>query len=126
MDGNRYINPYTDYGFKYLFGTEPNKELTVLCSELLGGTEEDRCAVSDLYHKDKKAFYDFLGALMTAYSKGYTRGVIEGLAEGRAECRAEGQAEEKKAVARKLKLKGIDIVTIVEATGLPEDIIEML
>ena len=29
MDGNRYINPYTDYGFKYLFGTEPNKELTL-------------------------------------------------------------------------------------------------
>ena len=24
--GGRYINPYTDYGFKYLFGTEPNKE----------------------------------------------------------------------------------------------------
>ena len=24
----RYINPYTDYGFKYLFGTEPNKERT--------------------------------------------------------------------------------------------------
>ena len=29
MDGSRYINPYTDYGFKYLFGTEPNKELTL-------------------------------------------------------------------------------------------------
>ena len=21
-NGSRYINPYTDYGFKYLFGTE--------------------------------------------------------------------------------------------------------
>ena len=25
--GGRFINPYTDYGFKYLFGTEPNKEV---------------------------------------------------------------------------------------------------
>ena len=25
----KYINPYTDYGFKYLFGTEPNKEFTL-------------------------------------------------------------------------------------------------
>ena len=21
----KYINPFTDYGFKYLFGTEPNR-----------------------------------------------------------------------------------------------------
>ena len=25
----RYINPYTDFGFKYLFGTEPNKDITL-------------------------------------------------------------------------------------------------
>ena len=36
----RYINPYTDYGFKYLFGTEPNKEFTLaLVNELLRGRE---------------------------------------------------------------------------------------
>ena len=36
----RYINPYTDYGFKYLFGTEPNKEFTLaLINELLRGKE---------------------------------------------------------------------------------------
>lgn len=36
----RYINPYTDYGFKYLFGTEPNKEFTLaLVNELLRGKE---------------------------------------------------------------------------------------
>ena len=39
----RYINPYTDYGFKYLFGTEPNKENTLeLVNALLQGREHIR------------------------------------------------------------------------------------
>ena len=71
----RYINPYTDYGFKYLFGTEPNKEftlalvnallkgkeviksLTLLPNEQLGDTKDDRRSVFDVYceneHGDK-------------------------------------------------------------------------
>ena len=36
----RYINPYTDYGFKLLFGTEPNKDITLeLVNALLQGRE---------------------------------------------------------------------------------------
>jgi predicted transposase/invertase (TIGR01784 family) len=72
---SRYINPYTDYGFKYLFGTEPNKEftlalinallkgeeviksLTLMPTEQLGDTKEDRRSVFDVYceneHGDK-------------------------------------------------------------------------
>ena len=68
----RYINPYTDYGFKYLFGTEPNKEftlaflnellrgkeviksLTLLPSEQLGDTKEDRRAVFDVYAENER------------------------------------------------------------------------
>ncbi|MEM6844999.1 MAG: PD-(D/E)XK nuclease family transposase, partial [Bacteroidota bacterium] len=64
----KYINPFTDYGFKRLFGEEPNKELlldflnellkneqgkitslTYLKSDRLGNSEEDRKAVFDLY-----------------------------------------------------------------------------
>ena len=70
--GGRYINPYTDYGFKYLFGTEPNKEftlafinallqgkeviksLTLIPSEQLGDTKEDRRAVFDVYCENEK------------------------------------------------------------------------
>jgi len=72
MDGGRYINPYTDYGFKYLFGTEPNKDLTLhlvnallqgreviksltlLPTEQLGDTEEDRRSVFDVYCENEK------------------------------------------------------------------------
>ena len=36
----KYINPYTDYGFKLLFGTEPNKDITLeLINALLQGKE---------------------------------------------------------------------------------------
>lgn len=72
MEGNRYINPYTDYGFKYFFGTEPNKDLTLhlvnallqgreviksltlLPTEQLGDTEEDRRSVFDIYCENEQ------------------------------------------------------------------------
>ena len=68
----RYINPYTDYGFKYLFGTEPNKEftlalvnallkgkeviksLTLLPNEQLGDTKDDRRSVFDVYCENEQ------------------------------------------------------------------------
>ena len=72
MSENRYINPYTDYGFKYFFGTEPNKDLTLhlvnallqgreviksltlLPNEQLGDTEEDRRSVFDIYCENEQ------------------------------------------------------------------------
>ena len=63
----RYLNPFTDFGFKKLFGSEPNKDLlldflnelikehghiqtlTYLKAEQLGLTEYERRAVFDLY-----------------------------------------------------------------------------
>jgi predicted transposase/invertase (TIGR01784 family) len=69
----KYINPFTDYGFKKLFGEEINKDLlrdflnellkeeqgeivnlTYLKSEHLGTTEIDRRAIFDLYCENEK------------------------------------------------------------------------
>jgi len=68
----RYINPFTDFGFKRLFGTEMNKELLIdFLNELLQGknhiqtlryqqnehfaqTEFDRKAVFDLYCENQR------------------------------------------------------------------------
>ncbi|WKN43916.1 Rpn family recombination-promoting nuclease/putative transposase [Tunicatimonas pelagia] len=69
----KYINPFTDYGFKRLFGEEPNKdlllaflnellkneqgritELTYLKSDKLGSSEADRKAVFDLYCQNER------------------------------------------------------------------------
>ncbi len=63
----KYLNPFTDFGFKKLFGSEPNKELLIdflnqllprrhqiqdlsfTRSEQLGASEIDRKAIFDLY-----------------------------------------------------------------------------
>lgn len=68
----KYINPFTDFGFKKLFGTEFNKELlvdflnqvlgereqvrdlTYLNTEKGGRTERDRKAVFDLYCENEQ------------------------------------------------------------------------
>ena len=66
MPKAKYINPLTDFGFKKLFGTEPNKillidflneilpdrkikDLTYSSNEKMGKTEIDRKAIFDLY-----------------------------------------------------------------------------
>lgn len=69
---DRYINPYTYFGFKMLFGTEMNKELlisfinsllsgkevirdlTYLNTEHLGTSEADRRAVFDVYCENER------------------------------------------------------------------------
>lgn len=69
----KYINPFTDYGFKRLFGEEPNKELlldflnvllkeeqgvitnlTYLKGEHMGANELDRKAIFDLYCENER------------------------------------------------------------------------
>jgi predicted transposase/invertase (TIGR01784 family) len=69
----KYINPFTDYGFKKLFGEELNKDLlldflnellkeeqgqiknlTYLKTEHLGNSESDRKAIFDLYCENEK------------------------------------------------------------------------
>ncbi len=71
ISNEKYINPLTDFGFKKLFGTEPNKnllidflnqilpndkkvaDLTYSSTEELGKTQLDRKAIFDLYCKGK-------------------------------------------------------------------------
>ena len=66
-DGGRYINPYTDFGFKKIFGTEANKDilqhflqsllrlegkitqLNYLNNARLGRLKHERGAVYDIY-----------------------------------------------------------------------------
>jgi predicted transposase/invertase (TIGR01784 family) len=69
----KYINPFTDFGFKRLFGEEMNKdllldflnvllqeqqgnivELSYLKTEKLGRTKEERKAIFDIYCENEK------------------------------------------------------------------------
>ena len=86
----RYINPYTDFGFKKLFGTEMNKDLLIsflnallnssekeiedvqyLNGENLGDGLGDRCSVFDVYcmAKDGSRFIMEMQKAEQAYFK---------------------------------------------------------
>ena len=78
------------------------------------------------YDESIKVYRDQLAVMEFERNKGLVEGRAEGLAEGRAEGRAEGLAEGKESVARNLKRMGMDVETIVKATGLDPDVIEGL
>ena len=50
---DRYVNPYTDFGFKKLFGTEMNKDLLIsFINSLLSGKE----VVKDLTYLNTETY----------------------------------------------------------------------
>ncbi|MEM9829671.1 MAG: Rpn family recombination-promoting nuclease/putative transposase [Bacteroidota bacterium] len=83
---DRYINPFTDFGFKKLFGEEVNKDLlidflnqllqdreqivdlTYLKNEHLGGNPIDRKAIFDLYCENEQG-ERFIVELQKAYQR---------------------------------------------------------
>ncbi len=60
-------------------------------------------------------------AIEEGLAVGIAKGIAKGKVEGRAEGRAEGAAETKLEVAKNMKAKGIDLLTISECTGLTPD-----
>ena len=103
----RYISLLTDFGFKRIFGTPPNKELRE-------------------YEDIRKAYRDLKNSLDTAVRQGHAKGLEEGLEQGRAkgleegleQGEAKGRAEEKKEVAKKMKAMGMSIEAISQVSGL--------
>ena len=59
-------------------------------------------------------------------AQGIAQGKAEGMAEGMAQGKAEGMAEGKEEIARNLKQMGMDVQTIVQATGLDQEVIDKL
>ena len=79
-------------------------------------------------NQERKAYEAHLEAIVvhndvinTAKREGRWEGREEGLAEGRAEGRAEGKIE----MAKNLKSLGVDVKTIMQASGLTEEQIEL-
>ena len=91
----RYISLLTDFGFKRIFGTPPNKELRE-------------------YEDSRKAYRDLKNSLDTAVRQGHAKGLKEGLEQGE----AKGRAEEKKEVAKKMKAMGMSIEAISQISCL--------
>lgn len=58
------------------------------------------------------------------YSEGLSEGLAEGLAKGLSQGLADGRTEGRTEVAKKLKLMGMSLKDIMEATGLTEEEVE--
>ncbi len=96
----KYINPYTDFGFKKVF------EKAELAS--LGQADRDK------YESSLKIYRDLKGVIDTAFD--------EGKAEGKAEGKMAGKIE----TAKMMKAEGEPVEKIVRYTGLSEGEISKL
>ena len=147
----RYINPYTDFGFKYLFGTEPNKDitlelvnallqgkeviksLTLLPTEQLGDTKDDRRSVFDIYCENEQALQErifkkfFDVAEIAALSKEEYVKYLESEKvyydnDGAIRtAEAKGRAKERLANAKALLGNGVPLEVIVKSLQLTDD-----
>ena len=91
----RYINPYTDFGFKKLFEQ----------AEIAQYSESERRQ----YEESKKVFWDNYSVIKTAERKGEMKG------------REEGRKEGQKEIARKMKADGLPNEVVAKYTGLTID-----
>ena len=130
LTDDRYISLLTDFGFKRIFGTKPNKDL--LITHLFEEAEIARFTKTERreYEDSVKVYRDLKNSLDTALEQGMEKGLeqgrAQGLAEGLEKGRAEGQAKEKTDIARKLIGMGMDIAQIASVTGLAEKDIQVL
>lgn len=65
MTGARYINPYTDFGFKKLFGTPLNKELLI---SFLNSLFEGKEVISDLTYLNGENLGDSYGDFYSTFA----------------------------------------------------------
>jgi predicted transposase YdaD len=81
MIQDRYLNPFTDFGFKKLFGTEANKDLLIdflnslfqiSAVQNLSPEEKER------YESSLKFYHDTKNVIDTAKEEGRVEGRLEG------------------------------------------------
>ncbi len=108
----RYINPFTDFGFKKIFGEEANKDLLIDFLKLFEVAEiatynpQEQIA----YQDSVKSYRDWKNVMDTVFEKGTEEG---------------GKVRERE-IARQMKLAGEPTDKISTFTGLPTDEIDRL
>ena len=110
---DKYINPYTDFGFKLLFGTAMNKEL-------FEAAEIAKFNPKELgeYWESLKNFRDWYSVMSTQLKKGREEGLKEGIEKGLKEGLEQDRKEECFKNAKKMKQGGIAFDVIAQVTGL--------
>lgn len=142
----KYINPFTDWGFKRLFGQEFSKDLLIdkwiyvlkhmealermpftaqkKIFKRLAELADSRCLSQEeqeKYDESLKAADDYYGVLMSYYMNGIDEGVAKGEAKGFAKGEAKGSYHKSLDIAKKMLLKGMDDDSIMELTGLTHE-----
>ncbi len=87
----KYVNPFTDFGFKKLFGNEANKDLQL---DFLNQLRN--------YENSLKYYRDLKNSLDTAFDEGLEKGLEIG----------------KLQIAQQMHAMGLDFTVISQATGL--------
>ena len=104
----KFINPFTDVGFKRIFGQEMSKPVLITFLNSLLKDERKK------YDESLRHYRDTLIVMEGQYLEGEQKG------------RAEGRAEGIRMTALKLKQKGLPVDLIAETTGLSVADIEAL
>ena len=133
----RYISLLTDFGFKRIFGSAPNKWLYALknlykltqrpkelCDKVFDRLFEEaeiaKFTPQELreYEASKIAYRDIKNSVDTAKREGIAEGMEKGMKKGM----------EKKSleIAKKMLTKGMDEATVMEITGLTAELIQQL
>ena len=89
----RYINPYTDFGFKKLFGTDISKY-----------TDAER----KQYEESKKILWDNYSVIKTAFDKGWKEGRTAGIEETARKMKSKGFSVEDIAEVTGLSIEEIE------------------
>jgi len=120
----KFINPFTDVGFKRIFGQEMSKPVLITFLNSLLKDERKK------YDESLRHYRDTLIVMEGQYLEGEQKGRAEGWAEGRAEGRAEGEKKGReegiRTTALKMKQKGLPADLIAEMTGMSIADIETL
>ena len=149
----RYISLLTDFGFKRIFGSAPNKWLyalknlykltqrpKALCDKVFDRLFEEaeiaRFTPQEQreYEASKMAYRDIKNSIDTAKREGKEEGLAEGMEKGLAEGMERGLAEgmekgmnqRSQEIARKMLANGMDAATVMEITGLAESQLQQL
>ncbi len=105
---DKYINPFTDFGFKKFFEQ----------AEIANFNDEEY----NEYEESLKSYRDLKNSLDTAREEGIEEGIMQGMEQGIEQGRVKGKTE----TATALKKLGIAIEVISKSTGLSEEEIEKL
>ena len=112
----KFINPFTDVGFKRIFGQEMSKPVLITFLNSLLKDERKK------YDESLRHYRDTLIVMEGQYLEGEQKGRAEGRAEGEKKGREEGI----RTTALKMKQKGLPADLIAEMTGMSIADIETL